>query len=512
MAIKEQSLDITGMHCESCSQIIEKKLKETKGILHAEADYVTGTCLVRFDDSKASFGSIRDALESINYGCAPKEGEATEETEDSIEAHGELGPKSRKSSWFARYKKITGIFSGVLGFFIFGYFVVRFGDGTALPEMSRGLSYGLLFLVGLMTGFHCVSMCGGFVVGYTAKAAKSGRNAYRGHLMYGLGKTISYTVIGAAFGLLGSIVTFTPAMRGVAGILAGLFLLVFGLNMLNIFPSLRRFRLRLPGVIGRYVGSRAGKHSSPLVIGLLTGLMIACGPLQAIYIMAAGTGSWLEGAKLLFIFAVGTIPVMLGFGFMTSFISGKATHKILKASGFIVILLGLIMINRGLALTGSGFDTNSLLTSVLASDEKDTGALESEDGYQVIRMEVNRYGWQPDKFVLKKGVPVKWVIDGKEINGCNNAIQVPKLGLEFNIRQGEQVIEFTPDEEGIIPWSCWMGMIPGTFIVKEDVKPEDKKEIEEQAASAAAQQRGTCGGSCGNPTCGQTTSCGCGGR
>ena len=83
-------------------------------------------------------------------------------------------------------------------------------------------------------------------------------------------------------------------------------------------------------------------------------------------------------------------------------------------------------------------------------------------------MEVKKYGWEPDKFVLEKDVPVKWIIDGKEITGCNNAIQVPKYNLEFDIKQGKQTIEFTPTESGTVSWSCWMGMIPGTFIVKDD--------------------------------------------
>ena len=117
---------------------------------------------------------------------------------------------------------------------------------------------------------------------------------------------------------------------------------------------------------------------------------------------------------------------------------------------------------------------------------------------------------------MKKGVPVKWIIDGEEINGCNNAIQVPKYGLEFNIKQGEQTIEFTPKEEGTIRWSCWMGMIPGTFIVKEDLDLGDEAAVElaqQEIDNAPAPQGGSCGGSCGGSSCGAASggSCGCGG-
>ena len=228
--------------------------------------------------------------------------------------------------------------------------------------------------------------------------------------------------------------------------------------------------------------------------------MIACGPLQAIYIMAAGTGSWIEGAKLLFIFALGTLPVMLGFGYFTSFISSKMANKILRASGAIVIILGLIMINRGLALTGTGYDVGSFFASsenlVAASNNNDNIIL--KEGYQEIKMDVLASGWNPNKFILKKDIPVKWVIDGKEINGCNNAIQVPKLGLNFKIKPGIQTIEFTPTEEGTIPFSCWMGMKQGQFIVKDNVDLTDKESIQKELSAVQVPKGSSCGaGGCG---------------
>ena len=192
-------------------------------------------------------------------------------------------------------------------------------------------------------------------------------------------------------------------------------------------------------------------------------------------------------------------------------VSSKATNRILKASGAIVILLGLVMINNGLVLTGTGYDISSIVGFVTANGNEDVnfeGESIIKEDYQEIRMKVDRSGWSPDKFVLKKGVPVKWIIDGKELTGCNNAIQVPKYGLEFDIESGEQTIEFTPNEEGIVRWSCWMGMIPGTFIVKEDIDISDKEVIQKEINQIPSQPKGSCGGGCGG-SCGG--SCGCGG-
>lgn len=493
--MKRKEFTAEGTTCQSCAEIITRSILKIDGVKEVEFDYATEKGSVTYNPKHTNMKEILKAVKKAGYDGYTSEDKKPKDTFNTI------------LNWTI----------GILGVVIVVYFIMNYVDGIQLPQISHEMGYGLLFLVGLLTGFHCVSMCGGFVVSYTAKAAQEGKKSYTSHLRYGFGKLISYTLIGAAFGLLGSIIAFTPMMRGVAGLLAGLFLVLFGLKMLNIIPALRKIQFKTPQFISKFVGKESRKSSSPLVIGLLNGLMIACGPLQAIYVLAAGTGSVIEGAKLLFVFGLGTLPVMIGFGYFASFVSNKVTHKILKASGTIVIILGLLMINNGLTLAGTGYDFNSIVTT-FSGTEDITGNAELSDsmattnnGYQEIRMEVNRYGWSPDKFVLKKGVPVKWIIQGKEINGCNNAIQVPKLGLEFDIKKGEQVIEFTPEKEGVIPWSCWMGMIPGTFIVKEDIDLNNQEEIKKELANVPQQPKGSCGGSCGSPSCG-SGGCGCGGR
>ncbi|MBU0757094.1 MAG: sulfite exporter TauE/SafE family protein [Nanoarchaeota archaeon] len=492
-----------GTTCDSCTAIIKRQAKKVDGVKEVEFDYATELGSVVFDQTKTDIDDILYKIEEKGYSCY-------------------ILDEKKGSS--AKASKTMGTIIAIIGVIVVGYFLINFAESVPLPEIGRNTGYGLLFAVGLLTGFHCVAMCGGFVVSYTAKDAKHGRTSHKSHIKYAIGKTLSYTIIGAAFGLLGSIIAFTPAMRGFAGIFAGLFLVLFGLKMLNIIPALRRLSIRLPKEIAKFVGQESGKNqSNPLVIGLLNGLMIACGPLQAIYIMAAGTGSMIEGAKLLFVFAVGTLPVMIAFGFFASFISGRLTAKILKASGVLVIVLGLVMLNNGLVLTGSGYDFGSVMQTLSSSDSlaatgstiaaaDDSNIAAVRQGFQEIRMDVTRYGWEPDTFVLQKDIPVKWIINGKEITGCNNAIQVPKYNLQFDIKPGEQVIEFTPTEEGVIRWSCWMGMIPGTFIVKENAGTLSNEDIEKEIAAVPQAAGGSCGGSCGSPSCGAATggSCGCG--
>ncbi|MCX9085425.1 MAG: sulfite exporter TauE/SafE family protein [Candidatus Methanoperedens sp.] len=441
---KKITFKAKGMTCKNCERIIEKQVKTMPGVKKVDVDYATEEVNVTFDANKTDLNTIKTAIDSKGYICEDDPGTKNLST----------------SGWILM----------VLGIIVVASFSLQYLEGIELPQISQNMGYGLLFMVGLLTGLHCVSMCGGFVVSYSTKGLKEGKKPHELHLSYGIGKTLSYTLIGAIFGLLGSIIAFTPLMRGIAGILAGLFLMLFGLKMLNIFPALRKIQFKTPQFISKFTYWQKKSHSDPLSIGLLNGLMIACGPLQAIYIMAAGTGSMIEGAKLLFIFALGTLPIMLSFGYVTSFIGSKATHQILKFSGAIVLILGIFMINNGLALTGVGFDFDAPITknasTTIDPDLSTQPSTNAISGYQEIRMEVNRYGFEPSTFELKKGVPVKWIINGKELTGCNNAIIVPSLGMEFDIKKGEQTIEFIPKEAGTIRWSCWMGMIRGSFVVK----------------------------------------------
>jgi sulfite exporter TauE/SafE/copper chaperone CopZ len=470
-----------GMTCTGCEKIIERQVLDIEGVKNFKIDYATQEGWVTFDEEVTDIDTILDRIEKKGYEC-----KLYERSEAS----------SRKTQRnLTRHIKPAALTLGLVAILFGGY---QFAEGTLgigiFPEVGASMSLALLFVLGLLTGFHCIGMCGGFVMSYASgNSSKTGSRFLNigSHLQYGSGKMISYTLIGALFGLIGSVFVFTPLIRGVAAILAGGFLMIFGLNMLNVFPALRKVRIPQPGFVSR-LSIRGRGNGSPMKIGLLNGLMIACGPLQAIYIYSAGTGSVAAGALASFAFGLGTLPILFGFGMFASYVSKTMTRRILKVSGIIVLVLGVVMLNRGMALTGMGFDFNTVFATVSASESGNATVL-TPDGYQEIHMDVTRYGWSPDKFVLKAGVPVRWVINGKEITGCNNAIQVPQLGLSFDIKKGEQVIEFTPESEGTIPWSCWMGMIPGVFIVKDDVDLSSTEDVQRELASVEVPSGGTCG-------------------
>lgn len=467
----KETFNVEGMTCNNCVKHIEDALKTR--VNHVKANFNKGIVEVEYDSSKISRKEVISKIQEQGY--------------DVVEN------KEKKNSNYFGWVVVMGSLL-LLAYFLYGYLDSM---NLSFPEMGQKTSLFFLFLIGLLTGFHCVSMCGGFVISYSTKNAQKGHKGLKQHLVYGVSKTLSYTIIGGIFGLVGSIFFFSPALRGTIAILAGIFMIFFALSMFGI-KFFRKFQFNPKFLMKVSTKKHEGVYFGPMMTGLANGLFIACGPLQAMYIYAAGTGSVLSGAISLMAFGLGTLPVMIGFGGMANVISHKNTRKILKISGVIVLILGLIMINRGLSLTGSGYDVKSILANVNTNGLNSQAMIDS-DGYQVIEMDVISSGYSPDTFTLKRGVPVKWVIDGKELTGCNGAIQVPSLDIAFDVKEGKQTIEFTPEKTGVISWSCWMGMIPGTFIVTEDGIANQ----EQIKSTTQAQLVGICGASVGG--------CGCGG-
>ena len=68
---------------------------------------------------------------------------------------------------------------------------------------------------------------------------------------------------------------------------------------------------------------------------------------------------------------------------------------------------------------------------------------------------------------VQAGIPVEWTIhaDAEKLNGCNNEIVIPAYGLSVALEAGDNLVTFTPEKAGTVPYSCWMGMIHATIEV-----------------------------------------------
>jgi len=76
-------------------------------------------------------------------------------------------------------------------------------------------------------------------------------------------------------------------------------------------------------------------------------------------------------------------------------------------------------------------------------------------------MKQNFKGYFPNSLVVKKDIPVKWVIVSEDINNCASSIYSEELKIDKLLVKGENVIQFTPTKTGLVRFSCSMGMFNG---------------------------------------------------
>lgn len=540
---KQIHLSIGGMACINCQEIIEEGLNSTKGVSKASVSYPKGKADIEYDDSRISEKKIVKTIEGLGYKVL----------------------RGDKASSFDIVTALCILFVITVLF----YLLQSFGILTRLAPQElaeSGMGYGMLFVIGLFTSVHCIAMCGGIGLSQSlpARRAKSdagsgGSQTFMPSLAYNLGRVCSYTFIGFILGLTGMLISggsgagISTRVQGAIKILAGIFMVVMGINMLGIFPGLRSISIPTPHFIAKAIGQKRRTVSRPYIVGMLNGLM-PCGPLQSMWILALATGNPLAGALSMFLFSLGTVPLMLGLGSFVSALGRKFTDQVKTAGSVLVVVLGLSMLSQGGELSG-WLPTNLLLYLVIALavsgvlisipkgkgimqyasyaasfilvagafalwhtgmivpvsnlntesnintesnvniqadntslvTETDAGAVEEvrdpeaetvKEDEPVDRIqptasvqEINSIlvpGRYPD-ITVKKGLPVRWTIDAAQgtLNGCNGRMIIPDYGIEHTFEFGENVIEFIPEETGLIRYTCWMGMVQGTINVVE---------------------------------------------
>ncbi len=124
---------------------------------------------------------------------------------------------------------------------------------NSLADSEMG--YGMLFVIGLITSVHCIAMCGGINLSQTLQKDTSteiSKVLFRNTLEYNIGRVVSYTVIGGVLGAVGALAGIGSSLQtstlfqGILKLFAGIIMVVMGVNMLGIFPGLRRLAVHIP--------------------------------------------------------------------------------------------------------------------------------------------------------------------------------------------------------------------------------------------------------------------------
>ncbi|NOQ30398.1 MAG: sulfite exporter TauE/SafE family protein [Helicobacteraceae bacterium] len=209
-------------------------------------------------------------------------------------------------------------------------------------ELAAIITFALLGSIG-----HCIGMCGGFIVTYTAskispELTRTQQALYHG--LYNIGRVVAYMLLGALFGYFGSLWDITPLSRAIMFGFAGLLMILMGLS----FAGKLKFLNSIEYPIAKMAWFKkifnaqiaTATLSSFFILGFLNGL-IPCGLVYTMLVTATTTESVLYGAIVMGIFGIFTIPSLFTFAYIVGIFSSTSLRKIfINLAAITVIVYG----------------------------------------------------------------------------------------------------------------------------------------------------------------------------
>lgn len=354
-------------------------------------------------------------------------------------------------------------------------------------SVSLASQLTLAFVTGLTTGgLSCLAVQGGLLASslaqqieqdYAANLTK-GKNVKKRAparvnsafpiLLFLTSKIIAYTVFGALLGWLGSYFTFSPALRAVLMIAIGVFMLGNGLRMFNVHPIFRYFSIEPPKFITRYIRQTAKgvETFTPLFLGALT-VFIPCGVTQAMLATALGTGSPMFGAALMFAFTLGTSPVFFIVAYLTTELGAKLEKAFMRFVAAVVLILGFVTLNSGLALIGSPLAFQNLTRNLFPSRSALTSApTQAPQTAGIVTLSVLNRGYFPQTLKAPANQALALQLITNETYSCARDFVIPALNFyQLLPATGTVEVNLPPQKAGTkIPFTCSMGMYTGVIV------------------------------------------------
>ncbi|OUL30377.1 sulfite exporter TauE/SafE family protein [Nostoc sp. 106C] len=226
------------------------------------------------------------------------------------------------------------------------------------------LDLSLITILGFLGSFgHCFGMCGPLTMAFSLshqQGTPDWRQQLKFHILLNLGRLLSYTLVGAGIGALGSVLVEGGQLAGIGSelrrwiaIITGLMLIWFGLGQIKpgLLPQIPVLHPLLQGKLHDRLSTGMVNLSSqprwwtPALLGMTWGLM-PCGFLYAAQIKAAETGNLWMGAATMLAFGLGTLPTMLGAGISASLVSQDRRSQLFRLGGWVTLTIGAITLLR----------------------------------------------------------------------------------------------------------------------------------------------------------------------
>ncbi|MFA6520532.1 MAG: sulfite exporter TauE/SafE family protein [Candidatus Paceibacterota bacterium] len=328
---KKYVFNVKGMHCNACVLLTESELGDHPNVSSVKSNLNNRTVEVCGDFEGQEIPAI---VEELNKKLS-QHSLSTEKQENVV-----------KWSDFKIALPIALVFLVL--------FIVLQKIGLINIVGSGDVTYGTAFVIGIVASLStCMAVVGGLVLSMSATFAKEG-DKFKPQLMFHVGRIVSFFVLGGIIGALGSAFTLNTGMSFALSLLIGIIMLVLGLNLLDVFPSLKKLQPSMPKFISKHaLGVSKLNHTlTPLLIGVAT-FFLPCGFTQSMQIFTLSTGSFMTGGLTMLSFVLGTLPALALVSFSSFSIQNSSKAGIFfKTAGLIVIIFALFNLINSLVVIG----------------------------------------------------------------------------------------------------------------------------------------------------------------
>lgn len=455
-------LTVRGMTCASCERRITRRLLKVRGVSAADVSFRRGTATVRTDGS-ARRQDLVHAVRAAGYEVA-----------------------SDAEPWFSRDRSVWRDVATAVGVLAVVGLLLQVTGVTGLADQVGTLatsgSLVLVLVLGVAAGLStCMALVGGLVLTVSASHAQrhpeaSGAARLRPAVVFNVGRVAGFAVLGAATGYAGSMLALSGHLVAVLMVLVSLVMAGVGLRLTGASPRLSRaVSLSLPpGLTSALRLDRArGAYSDGRTAALGAGTyLLPCGFTQAVQVYAMSTGSPGRAAAIMTLFALGTVPGLIGVGGLTALARGAAAQRFFRFAGVAVLAFAAVNVSGSLGVLAPGIFAPPATAAVVVDSDDPTEIVSANvtlDGTgQTLRTTQVGNGYEPAQAVVLAGRPISWEIDSVAMS-CAASLYAPELGIAPRVLEpGLNVLELTVPEPGTYRYSCGMGMYWGSITVVAD--------------------------------------------
>ncbi len=206
------------------------------------------------------------------------------------------------------------------------------------------------FILGLTSNFHCIGMCGPIAMAIPVNRS-SNLTIFSGALQYNTGRIITYALFGVIVGSIGLTIRTFGILQWVS-IISGILLIFFAWRKYLQHSFFGRFpSFGIQSTLNKGLGTiiRSKSPFKLLFLGGLNGLL-PCGMVFTALLNAILTGDVFFSSLSMIAFGIGTLPAMMAVTFMTNKITSSARKKMNNLVPYLLTVVGLLIILRGLNL------------------------------------------------------------------------------------------------------------------------------------------------------------------